>query len=65
LPFPTSFFVIGTLHQVQARSGVSQIVQMAVLVPSRVTGTVGFPHLGHGELSATKVFSHSVKKLVK
>ena len=53
------------MHQVQARSGVSQIVQMAVLVPSRVTGTVGFPHLGHGELSATKVFSHSVKKLVK
>jgi hypothetical protein len=37
---------IGTLHQVQARSGVSQAAQACVVVPFRVTGTVGFLHLG-------------------
>jgi len=38
--------IIGTLHQVQARSGVSQAAQTCVVVPFRVTGTVGFSHLG-------------------
>jgi putative sterol carrier protein len=35
---------MGTLHQVQVRSGVSQAEQIFFVVPSRVTGTVGPPH---------------------
>ncbi len=62
---PTRRFVIGTLHQVQARSGVSQVEQTGVTAPSRVTGTVGCPHLGQADFSFTPVFSHSRKKLVK
>jgi len=33
---------------VQARSGVSQAAQTCVVAPFRVTGTVGFSHLGQG-----------------
>jgi len=56
---------MGTLHQVQTRSGVSQVEQTGVTVPSRVTGTVGVPHVGQAEFSFTAVFSHSRKRLVK